>query len=322
MTSSAKRGSLDNLGPSAELIDSYIEQSDTWTQKQLAEMEQRIWEALPVPTRRQWRRSYFLQEVFGGAIRTYQLRANLRGLGSKIEPLWLRLEPGCPNRMSITTAVNIARNAKQLFAAYPKKYPVFQGALLSALAEYDALPSSMILNDGTVVRKRAQGSPPSRRDATESATKNKRDNGQRTPKKFYGEVRSLVSSYIADYLDGSDDELAEQLYADFEVELKIVIRMLQQRLKKAKTQLGDERQLSDRTRRSHLRDDFAELGMDPPKPLLQPDMKKIRNQYRALARAYHPDKQPPGAPDLSAKFQGATEAYNRIVAYYRDQGIT
>ena len=320
--SNSNKGSLDNLGDAAKLIDEYIETSASLNQKQLAEFERRIWDALPVTTRKGWRHSYFFQEVFGGSTRSYQMRKGLHAYGDRIDPLWRRLEPDYPERMSLSTAMLIARNAKGLFRDYPKKHPTFYDALATALAEYDALPNSTILEDGTVVRKKAPGTPASRRTAGEAPKESSPSNGQKAPKQFYGEVRGLVSHYIAEYLNGADDDLAEQIYADFEVELKIMIRMLQQRLKNAKSQLDDERKLSDRTRRSHIRDDFAELGMDPPKPLLQPDLKKIRHQYRALARAYHPDKQPPGAPDLSAKFLAATEAYNRIVAYYRDQGIT
>lgn len=320
--SDRKKGSLDNLGDAAKLIEVYIETSESLTQKQLAAMEHRIWEALPVPTRQQWRRHYFLQAVFGSSTRGYQMRTALHSFGDNVGPLWQRLEPSYPERMSLSTAVTIARNAKALFRDYPKKHPTFNDALRAALAEYDALPNSTVLEDGTVVRKKAPCGAPSRRTATEKAKESKRDNGAKTPKRFYREVRELVSHYVAERLEGQDDDLAEQIYSDFEIELKVVVSMLQQRLATAKKQLDQERSLSDRTRQSHLRDDFMELGMDPPKPLLQPNIKKIRSQYRALARAYHPDRQPSGAPDLSPKFQAATEAYNRIVAYYRDKGIT
>lgn len=317
-----KKGSLDNLGKATELIDAYIETNERLTQQQLAEMEHRIWGALPADTRRQWKRVYFFQEVFGGSTRSYQVRIALHSYGNRIGSLWQRLEPDYPERMSLSTAMGTARRAKQLHTAYPKEHRLFAHALTAALAEYDALPMSTVLEDGTVVRKKCPSAAPSRKAATQKAKASKRDNGDRTPKQFYNEMRGLVSRYIAERLEGSNDGLAEQIYNDFEIELKVIIGMLQQRLKTAKTHLDDERQLSERTRQSHLRDDFAELGMDPPKPLLGPNLKKTRSQYRALARAYHPDKQPPGAPDLSAKFQAATEAYNRIVSYYRDKGIT
>jgi hypothetical protein len=322
MTGRKKKGPLDNLGAATALIDSYIETSEQLTQRQLAKMEHRIWDALPADTRRQWKRVYFFQEIFGGSTRCYQVRIALHAYGEYLDPLWPRLEPGYPERMSLSTAMSIARRAKQLHAAYPKEHQLFPSALTAALDEYNALPMSTVLEDGTVVRKKAPSAAPSRKAATRKAKASKRENGEKTPKQFYREMRGLVSHYIAERLEGADDDLAEQIYGDFEVELKVIISMLQQRLKTAKTQLDDERQLSDRTRQSHVRDDFAELGMDPPKPLLRPNLKKIRGQYRALARAYHPDKQPPGAPDLSAKFHAATEAYNRIVAYYRDQGVT
>jgi len=323
MSGYKKIGSLDNLGQLAsELIDAYIESSDLLSHRQLAVMEQRIWDALSPTKRKEWRRAYFFREVFGGGVRCFQVRSMLHSLGKKIDPVWERLEHDYPERISLSTAVNIAREAKKRHVAYPKEFPKFSDALASALAEYDALPLSTVMEDGTVVRKKAPLGTPPRRKATQKAKISKRSNSEKTPKRFYGEMRTLVSAYIAEYLEDADEETAEQIYADFEIELKVIIRMLQQRLASAKRQFNNERQLSDRTRQGHLRDDFIELGMDPPKPILKPDLKKIRSQYKALARAYHPDKQPPGAPDLSAKFQAATEAYNRIIAYYRDKGIT
>jgi hypothetical protein len=320
--SSKKKGSLDNLGEAARLIDAYIETSEGLTQQQLGRMECQIWDALPGETRRQWRRSYFFQEVFGGTTSNYELRQQLSGLGDNVAPLWKRIEPGYPERISLKTAVVISKEARTLYRAYPEKYPRLADALVVALEHYEALPIKSHMPDGTIVRKKATAAPPSRRQATKKAKESKKKNGDQSPKEFYREVRELVARHVAERLEGVGEELAEHIYADFEVELKIVIRMLQERLHSAKKQLDAERKLSDRTRRSHVRDDFMELGMDPPKPFDQPDFKKIRSQYRALARAYHPDKQPPGAPDLSSKFQAATEAYNRIVAYYRDKGIT
>jgi hypothetical protein len=326
-----KIGNLDGLGKAAAgLIDDYIEASDLLTPRQLAEMEHRIWKALPAAKRREWRRSYFFREVFGGGIRCFQVRAALYAMGDRIGPIWDRMEPDYPERMSLSTALGLAREAKSMHLSDPRQYPKFSDALDTALADYDARPLAVTYKDGTVVRRRAPLGMPSRKEATRAAaappssrpppaTRNGNGNDS---KRFYGQVRSLASAYIAGYLEDADEEVAEQVYADFEFELKVLLHMLQSRVCDAKRRLKRERNLSDRTRQSHLRDDFVELGMDPPKPLLKPNIKKIRSQYRALARAYHPDKQPAGAPDLSAKFQSATEAYNRIIAYYRDKGIT
>jgi hypothetical protein len=305
---SKNEGTLDNLGDEAQrLIERYMSISDTMSQHAKAQLERKIWNALAPDKRKEWTRDYFLRAVFGISTWESKNRSALLGVGDNGAELWRRIEH---ERMSISTAVNLMIGAKRQYAAWPKKYPLLSDALTPVLAAYDELPVVKTLADGCVFRQAGTQRIP-RRKATPVPSSNGAT--PKSPKELYTAIRHMVAGYVAAQLDDVDDGLADQMYADFEVDLKITIDMLKEKMQTYRRVAREQKTLSEYTMRKRMREAFEELAMDPPRPSASIDIAQVKRQYRKLASIYHPDKTP--GVDLSRKFSAVTEAYHFICSY-------
>lgn len=306
--SNRNEGTLDNLGAEAQrLIEHYMGISGTMSTHAKAQLERKIWNALGPDKRKEWTRDYFLRAVFGISTWESKNRAALLGAGDNGGELWRRIEH---ERMSTHTAVNLMIEAKRQYAAWPKKYQLLSDALTPVLAAYDELPLVKTLSGGCIIRQADSHRVP-RRKATPALS----SNGAipKSPKELYTAIRHMVAGYVAAQLDDVEDDLADQMYADFEIDLKLTVDTLREKMQTYRRVARDHKTLSEYTMRKRMREAFEELAMDPPRPSATIDIAQVKRQYRKLASIYHPDKTP--GVDLSHKFNAVTEAYHFICSY-------
>ena len=79
---------------------------------------------------------------------------------------------------------------------------------------------------------------------------------------MYRAVRQLVAAYVSRQLDDLDEETAEQIYSDFEIDLKLTLDSLKTKIRNQKVTQEKLQSLTKTTLRRRLRDAFDELGME------------------------------------------------------------
>lgn len=309
----SRRGSLKNLGPQLEgMIELYRATESDMREREKAVMEREIWEALSGQRRRNWSREYFLRDALGGSCAIYSSRGRLLNGGDTADELWRRVRE---EKMTVRTALGLLLETRKSFSN--GKGACLLDTLALVLKEYDERPHIRTLPDGRIVRQGNSQNTPSRK----RALKKNRAGGSEipeNPKELYKAIRGLVAAHVARQLEDVDEYTAEEIYEAFQIDLKLTIESLQQRIRSQKVNQQKLATLSKGTLRRHLRDAFDELALEAPRPNDEIDLMKVRKRYRKLAAVYHPDKHPndPEIKDsMNRKFHAVTEAYHYICSF-------
>ena len=194
------------------------------------------------------------------------------------------------------------------------------------LAVYDALPVGAIRkSDGKTFRRKKQSSMPTFDEAQllklVSGRRNKTNGAGTTnqTKLFWDIVRNATSSYLVSRLDGADPSVAEQLYQEFEIELKALMDGFSARVHIQRDVAKEQRQRSDRTVRKHLKEALSIFGMDIPRKGKPFDLLLLKKRYRKAAATYHPDKHPPDSREvMQDKFYAVTRSYEQVLVWHKD----
>lgn len=246
-------------------------------------------------------------------------RAFLYRAGEAAEPLWKRVSQD----MFLNTAVELLRKARHLLTA--DGGTSLKAAVVRVLGEYDALPQVRRFPNGKQRRFPAEaGRGPrapygSKKNAkkrvqsrqTEPTPSSSDDMADRT---FWTQVRTLSSEYAQRRLPGHPPEQVEAVVRSLETDLKIVFDTFGHRVQ------GMTRQtpLSVAVLRRQVRDACRVLHVDPPHKLSSVSERffsQAQKQFKALARAYHPDTH--GTDATRPQFDAVMEAWG-IIQQFRD----
>jgi hypothetical protein len=210
--------------------------------------------------------------------------------------LWDRIDG--PEKMLVGTACSLLRKARK------------QGkSLAEVLAEYDTLPWKYQA-DGTKFRCASAGRHSQKKTAAPAP-----DSGAHTLSSW-DEFRVFGKRLVEEQLAGENFndfdrsilwKQVDVIMAQALAEVKFEVQKLRSRAKYAHLLIRET------TPRSRVIEACRALVMSPPKVGQPADLKKARQQKRALARSYHPDSNA-GVVNLSG-FQQTIEAYDTLVEY-------
>lgn len=328
--------SIGALPPKARyLIGEYRRSHSQITQRQRAEHERQIWDAAKSEERSWHRRGYFFQKLFGKDVCTahdIHRRSQLLGWGSAANLLWARIEDP-DEKMSLTTASNLYLTARKRLDE--GRYPVgtsFREALLMELQIYETSSVVRTSSKGRTYRVKRTSRLPDFADVRaakkkssepplENATSNNSDdNGSNAVagKRAWNVVREIVSEQIVNRIgEDADPFLVEQLYREFEHELKALIDTFSERVHSRRRAAQERRLLTDRTIRKHVKEALNLFGMDMPRRGQVFDVKLFRRRYRRVVKEYHPDRNPGNEDAMRQQFQAVTDAYERIMQWHQ-----
>ena len=321
---------LGSLSPkSRQLISEYRGRASQMTERQRAIMERQIWDALHQDDRSRLLREVFLKQVLGVSSMHASNRSAMLGYGQVAEPLWQRTE--CADSpMLITTAARVFREAKKLAVA--NEIPVAD-ALALRLADYES--GELRRRPYGSVRVRSGTKMPSldeARRAAKTKNKNKTRKRQRDPssndvarashgtREFWVKHREMMSVYLAERLgddDGTSDLVVEQLYREFESELRAAVDGFTNRICQRKNKLRESKEVSERTLRKRVKAALGLFGMDLPRSGQRFDLALLKKRYRKAAATYHPDKHPGNEQAaMEQQFHHITGAYEQVLLWY------
>lgn len=215
-------------------------------------------------------------------------------------PLWDRMEG--EERMSHHTAGKLLRAARKEAAASGGQISL-EVAVIDVLREYDKNPGSKTPG-GHIVRRKQITRLPKIDDLHVKPKKAKKydpdSDGHRI---FYANLREDIASFVAPRLGGTDPIIAEQIWKDFELGLKVLLDDFGIKVSRARSNNAD----AD-VNRKQIVEACRHLHMDPPKPGLPIDLASARAQKKKMAKLYHPDKVG-GSEATRPQYEAVIEAF-------------
>lgn len=281
------------------LVLDYKAREASLSEREKAEMEASIWTL--VPTKGISRREFF-KDLFGGKTTEYDNRQGLQRVGSLADPLWKRIDS---KDMPVFTAVDLLARAKKEAKKIGRP---LQAVIAFRVAEYDQFPYVKHLASG--FRLRIPGSKERWKPETEEIKPPIEDD-----RAFWKMVRERILPFIQNKLKGADPIVAEQLFKNFEVELKGAMYRLQTKISKATHANRNEvKHGSLFIDRNAVREACFLLAIDPPAFGKHVDLDKAVRKKRQLAQLYHPDKHG-GDESLRPKYEQVMKAYDTLEEY-------
>lgn len=294
-----------------DLVRQYKELSPAMSEKEKAELEHKIWDSRPPDAAlgSRHKREVYLCSLLGGSLNDIALRAQLYNGGSVIDPIWARIEKD----YTVSTGAQIMRSARKI--ATENSEESLRAAIAKVMREYDSRPLKRYLSDGKIARSNSPTRLPSmeemRKQAIKPSVRRKPENPDNA-RAFYDELRKFIAGYVAPKLVGAPPIVGEQLYKDFERDLKVLLEAFQH---KAYRVIKQERTggLTEVHRRQVI-ESCRTLSIEPPKPGYPVDLERARKMQRKLAGLYHPD-QHKGDESMRGLYQSVMEAFGALEQY-------
>lgn len=290
------------------LVKHYKDNADSLTERQKAEIEQKIW-AL-VADRSIVRRDY-LKDLLGAGPHDTDLRSTLIRVGTAADLLWLRV---LNKEMPLKTASMKLREAKE--TSRTTKLTLVE-AVRRVVDEYDQLPLVRRMPGGVQLRIGTQSDVVQRRMEKQVFDKKPKPAAEEGDRAFWKWFRDSIYPFVSTKLKRVEPILAEKLYREFEVEFKTMLDDLQSRISRTlhEHKRGANILFKQATRES-VRAACLVLSIDPPSFGRAADLKKATIQKRKLVKLYHPDLHG-GDTGFRAKYQEVLEAYDTLDDYNR-----
>ena len=265
-------------------IDALKERYPTLTsQKDKAEAEADIWNAVPTHERSSGGIGGHLSKVLGTSVYEISLRHSVWRAGSAADPVWERLD----GEMTLSTARTVLKKAR----ARARTEGTLRNAILREMEDYDRSDGNK-LGSGKTSRRAYQ----------------ERDGESR---KFWSSLRTTVTDWFKSTLrEDVPKTETDRLVKEFLVDVDIVFRDHQLRLGRTAAQQEEKKKVG----RKAVLSACQTLGVDPPGVGKRPDMIQAKKKMRSLGREYHPDRNP-GDPNVSNLFHEVMEAWETIQAY-------
>lgn len=271
-----------------------------------------------------------LSQRFGRPAKSIRLRHQLFRAGSVASPLWSRIENG----MSLYTAVRILQGAVAAFHKANPSYKPWDHLVADAvkkfvddeLAVYDASPWREIESPGGGTFKRRGGErrpptdpagpvsealPPPR--PTPPPVPEQPDQPDPDPDGLplsqWAKIKSALDELLAEKASGLDPQDRERVRMDFDIEVRRSLIWLRSRVAVASKAAKGLPLLV--VRRDVVRW-CSVLHIDPPRSGQPVDPELLRKQFRAMSKAYHPDKNP-GVTEMESKMRAVSEAYHGLL---------
>ena len=317
---SPKRSQL--AAATQRLIEEY-RGPDPLSERQLAQLGARVWGSLSKAERSATRRSAFLAEHLGGTTHYHSCAQRLAGAGDEARELWQWIQD---RRLTMGTAARLLQQARRVQRAAHD---------LSRLREHVAeqlrqLEGAARVGKGPDGRRRyyrkaaSSSDKPGKKPAAKSSAGHRAGGApsrrkERPERQLYASLRQLIYDYLKTELATASDDEAREIAADFELDVQLSLELLVTRLQRQRRYQGSVVELAEATERRKLREAYQALSLSPPTRRAPVSLRRVKRQFRRLAKVYHPDRQPPGA-DVSAvvpKFQAVTDAYHFICDYCR-----
>jgi hypothetical protein len=186
------------------------------TQRRRAELERMLWSLAGSEIRRANSKRKWLRDLLGGPLPDFDIRYTLLDEDEAAEPLWNRIEN---DNMSLWTAVKILRDARKDTKSSGIDIAV---TISTRLAEFDK-GRVFITPKGKLGRKRKL--PPIRDAAARKSRKIPTDD-----RSFWPALKASIVDFVAKKLVAVDPIVAERLYNDFDVALRVVFDEFQTKL--------------------------------------------------------------------------------------------
>lgn len=286
-----------------DLIQQYKTQTGR-TSRETALMERKIWflaeptikkESGALRSKREW-----LAHALSQKPSEVECRSAILGYGEAAADIWRRIDE---ESLPLRTAARLMREAKERSAMAGIR---LEDALTKFLEDYDNLPAFRTPNGG-VTHKRTPGmlsrtpAPP---------MEQKRDDKEDDPKYFWANLRGMIAGYVQTRLEGIDQGVAESLWRDLDVEIKIVLEHFQHKIDRTRRD-GDLRKQT--ISRGAIIQACHTLNLDPPamgKTINAEFKKKAKQHFKKLAGKYHPDQS--GTNDTRDMYEKVVEAWHLL----------
>lgn len=295
--------------------ETLIQEYNAANQHGKAAIEVREWEQAPLEARqgkdKSKVRGIYLQKLFNIPPYDPAMRGRLYNLGSDAYALWERVD----GEMTLKTAADLAVCAKKRNLPLPE-------AIQEELRLYDLRPYKRYIGNGKFIR--TGGSTlsvekkliiPATKPATKPAIKKKPTptTTSTNTHAFWDGLRKMLTGYCASFLGDLPKPLQEELYVEFEVELKVLCSNFQSRLSRNKQQysgtLGE-------VHRKHLLSACKTLSIKAPKSGELVNLEEAKKMKKKMASIYHPDKHDESIKKvMEQKFNEALSAYEVLETY-------
>jgi hypothetical protein len=278
-----------------DLIETYKREAATWTEREKADFEIRIFDASTTEKVRDHKeyRSAYLWRVLGGKRHTYEYRFTLVH-GAADPLLWASIQAGT----SLRVAVILHRAAKEL-------------ATTAGIAYHDAMMR--------VLAERANGAP-----AESTRPKRKRVKAAKvkpeTSRDGWKAIRYHLAQLVGERLKDADPAFAESIHEEFIKDAQVLCSVYQNRIKRVIELTRGTRSHVESLTLDTLNDALLTLAHDPlPRLGLPVDRVQLKKSYRSLVKQFHPDSN--GGNDvLRANFEAVQNAYNIVEEYQSTYG--
>lgn len=281
-----------------------------------------------------------LSPVFGRPSKSIRLRHQLFRAGSAAAPLWGRIEKG----MTLYTAVRILQAAGSEFhrqnpgwkAAENPSGDAIKKFVVDELASYDASPWQEVESPNGGFFKRRKGekkkegidasqdpdplpvltpeqasSPAPHVDRGPGPEQDQTDFGDGPSGSQWAKIKLALEGLLDEKAPGLDPSDRDQIRMEFDVEVRRSMVWLRSRVSVAS-------KLSKGLPILVVRRDVTRwcsvLNIDPPRGGAAVDPEVLRRQFRAMSKAYHPDKNP-GVAEMAEKMRDVSQAYHGLLGY-------
>lgn len=291
------------MATTKELVVQYREYSAAMKEREKAEIEYKLWDLAPPESRvaDAHARENYLVSLVDGNQHDHRKRAYLYNAGPAADILWERVE----RDYALNTAVYILQAAKKTRLDLSEN--ALREAIATGIREYDSRPQKRILQSGKVARARSPIRLPTLQEAIKPFRRKKPPVDAR---EFWDELRKLIASHVGPRLATTPKLMQDRLYKEFEMDLKVLIDAMQNKITRLSKQDGGILEVH----RKHVTEACRTLSMDPPKPNKPVDLTQARKLQRKLARHYHPDTNG-GDASLSSLYQQVMKAYETLEEY-------
>ncbi len=279
------------------------EYASVTSEKERARIEAEIWDAIP-QSRRESNGIYQLGKLVDQPGRSVRLRHTLWLAGHEIGRLWDLVESG----LSLSTAVKVLDDAKKL---YIDNHISIDQAISNVVAKLESDKVMVVMNDKICYKKDQNGVKKAKKP--QPTTQSLEESKYRA---FWQELRILIGQHVDQRLNGSDPETADRIKKNFEIDMRIVLSDVQQKINRAVKHKVDLAELKKIGRSEIVQACFV-LGIDPPRQLHQVDIDVARRKRGLLAREYHPDKHE-GSEAMRDKYHEIMESFD-VLQRYNDQ---
>lgn len=280
-----------------------------------------------------------LSPVFGRPVKSIRLRHQLFRAGSAAAPLWGRIEKG----MTLYTAVRILQAAGSEFhrqnpgwkAADHPSGDAIKKFVDDELAAYDASPWQEVESPNGGFFKRRKGEkkkevdagpdtdpspvptptpepgPAPQAEQIPGSEQDQAESGDSPSGSHWAKIKQALEGLLDEKAPGLDPADRDQIRMEFDVEVRRSMTWLRSRVSVAS-------KLSKGLPILVVRRDVTRwcsvLNIDPPRGGAPVDPEVLRRQFRAMSKAYHPDRNP-GVAEMAEKMRDVSQAYHGLLGY-------